>query len=114
VTPATIQEQPSPLAEESERWCRSETGSILITDTFNSRRMNTIAAVEVVGAVLATGWGFLNRLLGTVQLTTQQFGMALLCALALLVAWETAKALARRQTGGSADATPVTVDGVAG
>jgi P-type Ca2+ transporter type 2C len=77
--------------------CRSETRSILTTDTFNSRRMNTIAAIEVIGAVLATGWGFLNRLLGTVQLTTQQFGVALLCALALLVAWEAAKAVARRR-----------------
>jgi Ca2+-transporting ATPase len=77
--------------------CRSETRSILTTDTFNSRRMNTIAAIEVIGAVLATGWGFLNRLLGTVQLTTQQFGVALLCALALLVAWEAAKAIARRR-----------------
>ncbi len=78
--------------------CRSETASILTTDTFNSKRMNVIAAVEVVGAVLATGWDFLNRLLGTVQLTTQQFGLALLCAIALLVAWEGAKAIARRRT----------------
>jgi len=77
--------------------CRSETATILTTDTFNSRRMNMIAAVEVIGAVLATGWGFLNRLLGTMQLTTQQFGVALTCALVLLVAWEAAKAVARRR-----------------
>jgi P-type Ca2+ transporter type 2C len=83
--------------------CRSETASILTNDTFNSRRMNVIAAVEVIGAVLGTGWDFLNRLLGTVQLTAQQFGVALLCAIALLVAWELAKAVARRRAQGPAD-----------
>jgi Ca2+-transporting ATPase len=76
--------------------CRSETGTVLTLDTFNSRRMNLIAAVEAVGAVLVTGWDFLNRLLGTTQLSTQQFGLALLCAVALLAAWEIAKAIARR------------------
>jgi len=83
--------------------CRSETRSILATDTFNSRRMNMIAAVEVIGAVLATGWNFLNRLLGTEQLSTQQFGIALTCALVLIGAWEAAKAVARRRVAGSAD-----------
>jgi Ca2+-transporting ATPase len=78
--------------------CRSEVGTVLTNDTFNSRRMNLIAAIEIVGAVLATGWNFLNRLLGTTQLTTQQFGIALLCAIALLVTWELAKAIARGRT----------------
>jgi P-type Ca2+ transporter type 2C len=76
--------------------CRSETGSILTSDTFNSRRMNVIAAIEIVGAALATGWDFLNRLLGTTELTTQQFGLALACAIALLAAWELGKLVARR------------------
>jgi P-type Ca2+ transporter type 2C len=77
--------------------CRSEKGTILAGDTFNSRRMNLIAGAEAVGAVLATGWDFLNRLLGTVPLTTQQFGLAVLCAIALLVTWEIAKAVARHR-----------------
>ncbi|HSD04031.1 MAG TPA: HAD-IC family P-type ATPase, partial [Gaiellales bacterium] len=76
--------------------CRSETGTVLTSDTFNSRRMNLIAAVEAIGAVLVTQWDFLNRLLATVQLTAQQFGLALLCPIALLAAWEIAKAIARR------------------
>ncbi len=76
--------------------CRSETGTVLTGDTFNSRRMNLIAGAEAVGAVLVTGWDFLNRLLGTVPLSTQQFGLALLCAIALLVAWEIAKAISRQ------------------
>ena len=79
--------------------CRSETGTVFASDTFNSRRMNVIAAVEAIGAVLATGWDFLNRLLGTVPLTTQQFGLALLCAISLLVTWEIAKWIARRRRG---------------
>ena len=78
--------------------CRSETGTVFASDTFNSRRLNVIAAIEAIGAVLATGWDFLNRLLGTTQLTAQQFGLALLCAIALLVTWEIAKWVARRRT----------------
>jgi Ca2+-transporting ATPase len=68
--------------------------------------MNIIAAVEVIGAVLATGWDFLNRLLGTTQLTTQQFGLALLSAIALLAAWEIAKAIARQQVRRPSAPTP--------
>jgi P-type Ca2+ transporter type 2C len=94
--------------------CRSQTGSVLTNDTFNSRRMNMIAAVEAIGAVLATGWDFLNRLLGTTQLTTQQFGLALLCAIALLVTWEIAKALARREAGRRAGPALEPGHGVAG
>jgi Ca2+-transporting ATPase len=93
--------------------CRSETESILTVDTFNSRRMNMIAAIEVIGAAAATGWDFLNRVLGTVQLTAQQFGVALLCALALLVAWEAAKAIARQRIEGDTEGTPVAADAVA-
>jgi P-type Ca2+ transporter type 2C len=77
--------------------CRSETASVLTTDTFNSRRMNWIAAAETVGAVLVTQWDFLRRLLGTTELTAQEFGVALLSAVALLVAWEAAKWVARRR-----------------
>jgi hypothetical protein len=40
---------------------------------------------------------------GTTPLTTQQFGLALLCAIALLVAWEAAKWIARRRTSDARD-----------
>ena len=59
--------------------------------------MNWIAAAETVGAVLVTQWDFLRRLLGTTELTAQQFGVALLSAVALLAAWEAAKWVARRR-----------------
>jgi Ca2+-transporting ATPase len=83
--------------------CRSETGSVLTTETFNSRRMNLIAGAEALGAVLVTQWDFLNRLLATVQLSAQQFGLALLCPIALLTAWEIAKAFARRGNHSTTD-----------
>jgi len=77
--------------------CRSETATVFRTETFNSRRMNWIAAAEAVGGVLVTQWDFLRRLLGTQELTAQEFGVALLAAVALLVAWEAAKWVARRR-----------------
>jgi Ca2+-transporting ATPase len=83
--------------------CRSETGTVLTTDTFNSRRMNLIAGIEALGAVLVTQWDFLNRLLATVQLTAQQFGLALLSPVALLAVWEIAKAIARRREHSTTD-----------
>jgi Ca2+-transporting ATPase len=79
--------------------CRSETGTILTADTFSSAKMNWIALAEIAGAFLITQSDFLRRLLGTTQLTTQQWGIALLTPLLLLVAWEAAKWIARRTAG---------------
>jgi Ca2+-transporting ATPase len=76
--------------------CRSETASIFTSDTFNSSRMNWIALAEAAGGLLITQWDFMRRLLGTTQLTTQQQGLALAAALALLLAWELGKWTARR------------------
>jgi Ca2+-transporting ATPase len=78
---------------------RSETETILTTDTFNSRKMNLIAGGEILGAVLLTQWDFLRRILDTQRLTAQQWGLALLAALLLLGAWELGKWIARRQAG---------------
>jgi Ca2+-transporting ATPase len=75
--------------------CRSERGTILTTDTFNSRNLNLTAVAEIIGAVLLTEWNVLNRLLGTTELTAQQWGAALLAAVILLVVWEAGKWIAR-------------------
>jgi Ca2+-transporting ATPase len=75
---------------------RSETASVLTTDPFASSNMNRIALAEVVGGVLITQWDVMQRLLGTTQLTAQQWGLALLAAVALLVCWEIGKEVARR------------------
>jgi len=75
---------------------RSETASIFTSDTFNSSRMNWIALAEAAGGLLITQWDFMRRLLGTTELTTQQQGLALAAAIALLLAWELGKWIARR------------------
>jgi Ca2+-transporting ATPase len=93
--------------------CRSETGSVFTMDTFNSRRMNMIAGGEIVGAFLITQADFMNRLLGTTQLTAQQWGLALLSALLLLGVWELAKWFARSRAVApeSGDTAPANASG---
>jgi len=80
--------------------CRSETGTVLTTDTFNSKQMNWAVAGEFVLAVLVTQMDVLNRLLDTTAITLGQFGWALLPALVLLVLWELGKFVARRRLAG--------------
>jgi P-type Ca2+ transporter type 2C len=77
--------------------CRSESGTVFKLDTFNSSQMNKIAGAEIAGAFLITQMDALNRLLGTVALTAQQWGLALLAALVLLAGWELGKWLARQR-----------------
>jgi P-type Ca2+ transporter type 2C len=75
---------------------RSETGTLLTTETFNSSNLNWTALAELAGAFLLTQSDFLRRLLGTTELTAQQWALALLAAVALLLAWELGKWIARR------------------
>ena len=76
--------------------CRSETKSVLTTDTFNSKQMNWVALGEFVLTVLVTQMDGFRRLLGTTELNMKQFAWALLPAIALLALWELGKFLARR------------------
>ena len=85
---------------------RSETGTAFGTDTFNSSRMNLIALAEVAGAFLITQADFMQRLLGTAQLTARQWGLALLAALVLLLGWEAGKWIARRRPPAQRPAVP--------
>jgi Ca2+-transporting ATPase len=77
--------------------CRSETGTALTTDTFDSKQMNWAMLGEFVLAVLVTQMDVFHRLLGTTDINLQQFGWALLPPLALLLLWELAKLLVRRR-----------------
>jgi Ca2+-transporting ATPase len=77
---------------------RSETGTAFTLDSLNSSKMNLIALAEVAGAFLITQADFMRRLLGTAQLTARQWGIALLAAIVLLLAWEAGKLIARRRT----------------
>ncbi|TVZ07173.1 HAD family hydrolase [Trebonia kvetii] len=76
--------------------CRHETGTVLTTDTFDSRQLNWVMLGEFILAVLVTQMDVFNRLLGTVPLNLRQFGWALLPAIALLALWELGKLIARR------------------
>ena len=76
---------------------RSETGTIFTTDTFNSRQLNWTALAEIAGAWLITQSDFLRRLLGTTEITAQQWGLALVAAVLLLIVWELGKWIARRE-----------------
>ena len=77
--------------------CRSVTGSVFTTETFNSKQMNRVALGELVLAMLVTQMDALRRLLGTVQLDTKQLGWAFLPPLVLLGVWELGKLIARRR-----------------
>ncbi|MGZ4643223.1 MAG: cation-translocating P-type ATPase, partial [Blastococcus sp.] len=76
--------------------CRSETGTVFTTATFDSKQMNRAVIVEFALAVLVTQMDVFHRLLGTHDITMAQFGWALVPALALLLLWEIGKAVARR------------------
>ena len=60
--------------------CRSETGTVLTTATFDSKQMNWAVLGEFVLAVLVTQMDVFNRLLGTTPINLAQFGWALLPA----------------------------------
>jgi Ca2+-transporting ATPase len=77
---------------------RSETESVFSVETFNSSRMNLIAAAEIAGAFLITQADFMQRLLGTTQLTGGQWGLGLLAAVVLFLVWELGKWIARRRS----------------
>jgi Ca2+-transporting ATPase len=76
--------------------CRSETATALTTDTFGSKQMNWAMLGEFIVAVLVTQMDVFHRLLGTVDIDAQQFGWALVPAVALLALWEVGKVVVRR------------------
>ena len=82
--------------------CRSETGTILTTATFDSKQMNRAIIGEFVLAVLVTQMDAFRRLLDTTELNVREFGWALVPAVALLVLWELGKLIARRLTPATA------------
>jgi P-type Ca2+ transporter type 2C len=85
---------------------RSEKDTAFDAGIFNSSKMNVIAVAEIAGAFLITQANFMNRLLGTAQLTAAQWGFAFLAAVLLLLGWEAGKWIARRRTRAERAAGP--------
>jgi P-type Ca2+ transporter type 2C len=77
--------------------CRSVSGSVLASHTFDNAQMNWTAAAELLLAVMITQMDFFNRLLETTPLTSPQFGLSVGSAVLLLVLWEIGKLIARRR-----------------
>ena len=86
--------------------CRSETGTVLTTASFDSKQMNWVMLGEFVLAVLTTQMDAFRRLLGTAQINLRQFAWALVPALALLLLWELGKLLARRSASRVTNTVP--------
>jgi Ca2+-transporting ATPase len=76
--------------------CRSETGTVLTTASFDSKQMNWAMLGEFVLAVGVTQLDMLRRVLDTTELNLREFGWALVPAIALLALWELGKLIARR------------------
>jgi Ca2+-transporting ATPase len=77
--------------------CRSETGTVLTTASFDSKQMNWAMLGEFLLAVLVTQLDAFRRVLGTTQIDLREFAWALVPAVALLVLWEIGKLAARRR-----------------
>ena len=75
---------------------RSVTATALTVETFDNRNLNWTALAELVLAVLITQMEVLRRLFGTVQLTLDQWALALVPAVLLFFLWELGKLIARR------------------
>jgi P-type Ca2+ transporter type 2C len=86
--------------------CRSETGTVLTTASFDSKQMNWAMLGEFVLAVAVTQLDMFRRLLDTTQLNLRQFGWALLPAIALLALWELGKLIARRSAAAQPQPQP--------
>ncbi len=76
--------------------CRSESDTVLTTATFDSKHLNRTIIGEFILAVLVTQMDVFRRLLGTTQLNLREWAWALVPAIALLLAWEAGKLIARR------------------
>jgi P-type Ca2+ transporter type 2C len=90
--------------------CRSETGTVLTTASFDSKQMNRAILGEFVLAVAVTQMDLFNRLLGTVQINLREWAWALVPALALLLLWELGKLIARRSAAVRSTVTPPAIE----
>ena len=74
---------------------RTENGSVFCRYTFTNWRLWAVVGGVVVLQVLATIWNPLQSLFGTEHLTVEQWGVAVLVALSVLVVEELRKVVVR-------------------
>jgi len=86
--------------------CRDEKATILRTETFDNRTLNITLAGEVVLAILIAKGIFLPPLLGTANLTGEQWLIGAAPALLLFIGWEFGKWIARRRAGSAPEEAP--------
>ncbi len=72
------------------------TASVLTPATFDSKQMNWVALGQFVLAVLTTQMDASRSILGTVDISTNEFAWALLPPVVLLAAWEAGNYVLRR------------------
>jgi Ca2+-transporting ATPase len=80
--------------------------SIFSVDTFADRRLLLAAGLSGVAILFGTELQILNRILGTVSLTGQQWVVCLLAAAPILVASELQKLLLRRRLAAAESEQP--------
>jgi Ca2+-transporting ATPase len=74
---------------------RNPTRSIFNRDSIANGRFNLLMLMSIAAAILATSLGFLQRILGTVQLTGDQWRPCLIAVAAFFVLSEIGKIIAR-------------------
>lgn len=75
---------------------RSLTGTIFRRETFDCRQINVVIVIEIVLGFLVADAHVLNTWLGTARVGFEQWFLAFVPAVALLLLWEIGKAISRR------------------
>ena len=78
--------------------CRSQTASVLHTETFDNSTVNLTIVVELALALMIARGGALTSLLNTQVLTGRQWLIGALPAVILFILWELGKLVVRRQS----------------
>jgi len=76
---------------------RDQLRSVFSLDTFNDRRFVLTSLMSVAAIILATGLGFLQKVLDTVPLTGYQWLICIGAGLIIVVVSEVRKFMLRRQ-----------------
>ncbi len=85
---------------------RDDRRSVFSVDTFNDRMFVLASLASALSIILATSFGFLQRILDTVQLTGNQWLICIGAALPIVVASEIRKYLLRRRDAATEEPSP--------